>query len=142
MDTAQMDENKVEGGVEAVDGSAEGAPEGPGYTEADTIRLSPEAVENIVELAEEYGETGWGLRYGYTGGGCSGYKYVLEFEEAPSDDDLVFTQDGVRVFVAKAHMAKLKNSTIGWKEDLMASGFEIENPQAKRPCGCGASVDL
>ncbi len=118
------------------------ASEGPGYGPEDSILVSPEAVENIVELAAEYGDEGWGLRYGITGGGCSGYKYQLEFEEAPEDDDLVFRHGPVQVFVKKEHMAKLKNSVIGWKEDMMAAGFEIENPQAKRPCGCGASVDF
>lgn len=116
--------------------------EGPGYGPDDGIVVSPEAIENIVELAAEYGDEGWGLRYGITGGGCSGYKYQLEFEEAPDDDDLVFTHGPVQVFVKKEHMAKLKNSVIGWKEDMMAAGFEIDNPQAKRPCGCGASVDF
>jgi Fe-S cluster assembly iron-binding protein IscA len=24
----------------------------------------------------------------------------------------------------------------------MESGFQIDNPQAKRPCGCGESVDF
>lgn len=116
--------------------------EGPGYGPEDSILVSPEAVENIVELAAEYGDEGWGLRYGITGGGCSGFKYQLEFEEAPEDDDLVFLHGPVQVFVKKEHMAKLKNSVIGWKEDMMAAGFEIDNPQAKRPCGCGASVDF
>ncbi len=114
----------------------------PGWSAADTIAVTPGAVESILELREEYGEDGWGLRYGITGGGCSGYKYVLEFEEAASDDDLVFDHGQIKVFVSKEHMAKLKNSTIDWKDSLMESGFDISNPQAKRPCGCGESVDF
>ena len=108
----------------------------------DTITLTPDAVENVRELRKEYGGEESGLRFGITGGGCSGYRYVLEFEDAPSAEDLVFEQDGVRVFVNTAHMEKLKNSVIDWKEDLMSAGFSIENPQAKRPCGCGTSVDF
>ena len=55
----------------------------------------------------------------------------------------MFTQtDGLRVFVKKEHMEKLKNSVIDWKDSLMESGFDIANPQAKRPCGCGESVDF
>jgi iron-sulfur cluster assembly accessory protein len=114
----------------------------PGWTEADTVSVTPGAIESIRELREEYGESDWGLRYGITGGGCSGYKYLLEFEEAPKSDDLVFEHGDVRVFVSKDHMAKLKNSVIDWKDSLMESGFDISNPQAKRPCGCGESVDF
>ncbi|MBL8617576.1 MAG: iron-sulfur cluster assembly accessory protein [Deltaproteobacteria bacterium] len=135
-------ENAENAGVVAAPADTAAVDQGPGFTEADTIHITADAAENIVELAKEYGEEGWGLRFGLTGGGCSGYKYVLEFEESAADDDLVFGQGEVRVFVSREHMAKLKNSTIGWKDDMMAAGFEIENPQAKRPCGCGASVDF
>ena len=109
----------------------------------DTITITQGAQSSIRELRDEYGEAGWGLRYGITGGGCSGYKYLLEFEPDPAEDDLVFTQtDGLRVFVKQEHMEKLKNSVIDWKDSLMESGFDINNPQAKRPCGCGESVDF
>ena len=75
------------------------------------------------------------------GGGCSGYKYIIELENEP-DDTIIFEQHGIQVFVNTEHMEKLKNSTIDWVETLMESGFKIENPQAKRPCGCGESVDF
>ena len=109
----------------------------------DEIKLTPDAIENVVAMREEYaGGPDWGLRFGITGGGCSGYKYVLEFEEKATADDLVFPHGDVEVFVAQDHMEKLKNSTIGWKESLMEAGFDIDNPQAKRACGCGESVDF
>lgn len=112
----------------------------------DTIHVTELARESILDLRDDYGGAGWGLRFGLTGGGCSGYKYVLEFEEQPGSDDLVFAfgEDGqrVEVFVNPEHMEKLKNSTIDWKESLMEAGFDIQNPQAKRPCGCGESVDF
>jgi len=106
------------------------------------IKMTPLAVENVRRLQVEYDADGFGLRFGLTGGGCSGHKYVLELESEPDSDDHVFNFDGVKVFLKEAHVEKLKNSTIDWVESLMESGFQIENPQAKRPCGCGESVDL
>ena len=106
------------------------------------IQVTEEAAENIKRLQEEYEANGFGLRFGLRGGGCSGYKYVLELESEPDENDLIFEEGGVQVFVNPEHMEKLQNSTIGWKESLMESGFEIDNPQAKRPCGCGESVDF
>lgn len=106
------------------------------------IFVTDDAVDNIKHLQQEYDADGFGLRFGLTGGGCSGYKYVLELENEPNEDDLVFEVKGVRVFVNPEHMEKLKNSTIGWVDTLMESGFDIDNPQAKRPCGCGESVDF
>jgi iron-sulfur cluster assembly accessory protein len=126
----------------AADAATPAAPATPGWTEADTIHLTPSAIESIRELRVEYGGEGAGLRFGLSGGGCSGYKYVIEFEEGPAEGDLIIDHDGVQVFVNPVHMEKLKNSTIDWKESLMEAGFSIENPQAKRPCGCGASVDF
>ena len=106
------------------------------------IFVTENAVSNIKNLQVEYDAVGFGLRFGITGGGCSGYKYVLELENDPDDDDIVFEVDDVRVFVKESHMEKLQNSTIDWKDSLMESGFEINNPQAKRACGCGESVDF
>ena len=117
-------------------------PASPGFTADDKVTLTAEAASNIKELRDEYEAPSAGLRFGITGGGCSGYKYVLELEDEAQANDLVFTTDGVDVFVDKEHMEKLKNSVIDWVDTLMESGFQIENPQAKRPCGCGESVDF
>lgn len=106
------------------------------------VQLTPSAVENIKRLQTEFEMPGFGLRFGLTGGGCSGYKYVLELEEAPEDHDLVMDIEGVQVFLNPEHQELLKNSTIDWVDTIMESGFQIENPQAKRPCGCGQSVDF
>ena len=93
------------------------------------VTLTPTAIENIKRL-------------GLTGGGCSGYKYVLELEDGPDPDDHVLDFDGVKVYIKQEHADKLQNSTIDWVDTLMESGFQIDNPQARRPCGCGTSFDL
>ena len=54
------------------------------------IQVTDLALENIRDLRLEYGEASWGLRFGLSGGGCSGYKYVLEFEDVAVEGDLVF----------------------------------------------------
>jgi iron-sulfur cluster assembly protein len=107
-----------------------------------TVNLTPSAVENVKRLQTEFEMPGFGLRFGLTGGGCSGYKYVLELEEEPLPQDEVLEFDGVKVFLSEDHREKLQNATIDWIDTLMESGFRIENPQAKRPCGCGESVDF
>jgi iron-sulfur cluster assembly protein len=106
------------------------------------INMTPMAVRNVKRLQSEYDASGFGLRFGLTGGGCSGYKYVLELESGPDDGDHIFEFDGVKVFLSQKDAEKLKDSTIDWTESLMESGFNIENPQAKRACGCGESFDI
>ena len=106
------------------------------------VTLTNSAIENIRRLQTEFEMPDFGLRFGLRGGGCSGYKYVLELEEGPEETDEVFDFDGVRVFVNPEHKDKLANAVIDWEDSLLGSGFKIENPQAKRPCGCGESVDF
>ena len=69
-------------------------------------------------------------------------KYVLEFEEKPTDNDVIYEFDKIKLYVDREHLDKLSGSIIGWKESLLEAGFDITNPQAKRPCGCGESVDF
>lgn len=107
------------------------------------IKMTPAAIESLRRLQDEYDMPGYGLRFGITGGGCSGYKYVLELEEAPGEgDEVIEIAPDVQIFLNEAHRDKLKNSTIDWIDNLMETGFRIDNPQAKNPCGCGESVDF
>lgn len=108
-----------------------------------TVALTENAIQSLRRLQDEYEMEGYGLRFGYTGGGCSGYKYVLELEEAPVEgDEVIEVAPGVRVFLNAEHKEKLQNSTIDWVDTLMEQGFRIVNPQAKNACGCGESVDF
>jgi len=106
------------------------------------IKLTEEAEVNILSLQKEYDAVGKGLRFGLSKAGCSGYKYILEFEEKPLPNDVVLKFDDIIIYVSRSHLEKLKDSVIGWKETLMDSGFHIDNPQARQPCGCGESISF
>jgi len=106
------------------------------------IAISPEAIVNIKRLQQEYEAIDKALRFGLTKAGCSGYKYVLEFEDSPEDSDVVLESQGIVIYVDKAYEDKLKGSVIGWKETPFLSGFQIDNPQAQQPCGCGESINF
>jgi iron-sulfur cluster assembly protein len=106
------------------------------------MKVTKTAIQNILNLRESYGDEDSFLRFGLKGGGCSGYKYILEFETEINKNDLVFHFEGFDLLVNKEHIALLKNTTIDWKDSLMESGFDIINPQAKQPCGCGESVNF
>ena len=115
-------------------------------SEIKMIKVSPEALENIERLQKEYNCSDHGLRFGLSGGGCSGYKYIIEFERNSSPNDIVYSivdkAYKIDIYISKNHVDKLKNSTICWKSTLMEEGFDIDNPQAKRQCGCGESVNF
>ncbi len=106
------------------------------------VTLTDGAVTSIVRLCAENEMAGFGLRFGLQGGGCSGYSYQLEFEEAPQPDDEVHTFGDVRVFINPLHLEYLRGSTIDYSDTLMGAGFQIKNPNVKRTCGCGSSFDV
>ena len=107
-----------------------------------TVKLTDEAIEHIKALLKDNNMEGYGLRFGLQGGGCSGYAYQLEFEEASQPEDDVFEFDGVKVFMNPLHQEYLRGSTITYADTLLQAGFHIDNPNVKRKCGCGSSVDF
>jgi iron-sulfur cluster assembly protein len=79
------------------------------------------------------------LRVFVTGGGCSGYQYGMALEPNPRETDMLLEQHGVRVVVDEVSMNYLRGANIDYVNDVMASGFKIENPNASSSCGCGHS---
>lgn len=104
------------------------------------ISLTTTAAEEVKRLIEKEQKPNLGLRIGVKGGGCSGLSYILAIDEAtPKQYDQVFEQEGVKVLIdAKSHLY-LDGLTIDYKSGLVGGGFEFNNPNAKKSCGCGTS---
>jgi iron-sulfur cluster assembly protein len=82
--------------------------------------------------------SGYGLRVGVKGGGCSGFSYVLGFDEQKEKDD-VFEINGIQVLMQKSHTMYLMGMEIDFVEGLNNRGFSFNNPNADETCGCGTS---
>jgi iron-sulfur cluster assembly protein len=80
----------------------------------------------------------YGLRVGVKGGGCSGFSYVLGFDEQ-KETDSVYEIEGIKVLMQKSHAIYLLGMEVGWEDGLNNRGFTFENPNAKETCGCGTS---
>ena len=105
------------------------------------ITLTEKALEQVrsfIEQEEVPPETA-GLRVSVMPGGCSGFKYGLNIEERPLDDDIVVEQDGLRVFVDAFSGQYLQGTEIDYVSTMQASGFTFSNPNATGGCGCGES---
>lgn len=103
------------------------------------ITVSDEAAEKIRNLLNREGTPGRGLRVAVRGGGCSGFQYQLEFEEAAGDMDQVIESNGVRIFVDPKSSLYLNGVILRYDDGLMGAGFQVENPNARTTCGCGES---
>ena len=105
-------------------------------------KVTDAAISHIKRLLGENEMAGFGLRFGLQGGGCSGYSYLLEFEEAAQPEDEVFNFDGVPVFMNPLHIEYLRGTIINYEDALIGAGFQLDNPNVKRKCGCGTSFDV
>jgi iron-sulfur cluster assembly accessory protein len=106
-----------------------------------SLALSGRAAEEVRKfIAQEQvpAETA-GLRVSVLPGGCSGFKYSLNIEERPLEDDMVAEVNGVRVFVDGFSAQYLTGITIDYVTSMQGSGFTFSNPNASGGCGCGSS---
>ena len=73
-------------------------------------------------------------------GGCSGYLYDMKIIEQPDEKGFQKIKiDEINIFVHNKDSSMLNGIQVDFKETLMGGGFQIENPNADRACGCGQS---
>lgn len=81
-----------------------------------------------------------GLRLAVHKGGCAGWQYEMGVA-TPQPGDEIVDREGVRVIVAHDSLEKLRGCEIDYSDDLTDAGFKINNPKARRACGCGTSFE-
>ena len=104
------------------------------------LTLTENAVSEVRKFieSENVGAEG-GLRVRVVPGGCSGFQYGMNIEEAPQATDEVVESAGLRVFVDMFSAQYLENVQIDYVNSVMGSGFTFNNPNASGGCGCGSS---
>jgi iron-sulfur cluster assembly accessory protein len=107
--------------------------------QTEVINLTPSAVEAVKALLEKRNLEGYALRVFVSGGGCSGFQYGMALEGNIRQEDLICEFDGVTVVVDEISIDYLRGASIDYVDDVMGSGFKIENPNAISSCGCGSS---
>jgi iron-sulfur cluster assembly protein len=107
--------------------------------QSDLITLTPTAAKAVRDLLAKRNLDGYALRVFVSGGGCSGFQYGMALEGNVRDQDLSVETDGVKVVVDEISIDYLRGATVDYVEDIMGSGFKIENPNAVSSCGCGSS---
>ena len=104
------------------------------------ITLTTTAAQEVKRLMDKEQKPNLGVRIGVKGGGCSGLSYVLALDDAtPKQYDTVFEHEGVKVLIDAKSQLYLDGTTIDYKTNMMGGGFEFDNPNAKKSCGCGTS---
>ena len=121
--------------------------------EASVLNASPEAVPPLRVTSRaakvmrgqllKRGTPDASIRFGIRGGGCTGYSYLFEFEDAgPRASDHVTVQDGVTVLVDPKSMRLLTGTQIDFETGMRGHGFKFDNPNVDDSCGCGESISF
>lgn len=73
-------------------------------------------------------------------GGCSGFMYDMTIADDLDDPNFQrIDADGITVLVHNKDSPLLNGIRVDFKDTLMGGGFQIDNPNADRSCGCGQS---
>ncbi|MEO0392480.1 MAG: iron-sulfur cluster insertion protein ErpA [Pseudomonadota bacterium] len=107
-----------------------------------SFSLTDNAAKRIAKLRDLEGNPKLMMRVSVTGGGCSGFQYIFDFDEQINADDHVFDKAEVAVLVDDTSLDLLDGAELNFKEDLVGSYFEVNNPNAESACGCGTSFSI
>jgi iron-sulfur cluster assembly protein len=103
------------------------------------VSLTDAAAAKLHDLTKEETNPAIGLRVYVYSGGCSGFRYGMMLEDAPTAEDNVLEANGVKVYVDGNSISLLQGAQIDYVDTLMGAGFTVNNPNAVSACGCGSS---
>ena len=103
------------------------------------VSLTDAAALKLRELTAEETNPEVGLRVYVYSGGCSGFRYGMMLEDAPTPEDQILEASGIKVYVDGQSISLLQGSQIDYVDTLMGAGFTVNNPNAVAACGCGSS---
>ncbi len=104
------------------------------------ITMTERAQTKMLDLLRERGGEQPELRVFVAGSGCSGYQYGMSIADGRSQGDVVVSQGDLTLLVDPESAPLVEGAEIDYIEDVMQSGFAINNPNAPASgCSCGAN---
>ena len=107
-----------------------------------SISLTKESANVLLSYMNEEKPIPEYVRFGVKAGGCSGFTYTIGFDSKSRKFDLEFESCGVKLLVDKKSHLYVKETEIGWSDELQDKGFKFDNPHAKGACGCKTSCQI
>jgi iron-sulfur cluster insertion protein len=107
------------------------------------VTLTQKAIDMIKITRDQEGiDANHGLRVAVRGGGCSGFEYALDFENEARDNDWIYDQGGLTLYVDAVSARYLEGTSVDYVLGMNGAGFKFNNPQARGTCGCGSSFTV
>jgi iron-sulfur cluster assembly protein len=108
------------------------------------VNVTERAISQLLDLMANEGFTPdtHNLRVGVVGGGCSGLSYQMKFDDKIDSSDTVVDLESIKVIINKLSLLYLVGTELDYQDGLNGKGFEWNNPNSTRTCGCGESFSL
>ena len=103
------------------------------------VTITERAARQLKSLLEGKPDAqGKALRVYVEGGCCSGMEYGMAFDEK-RDGDFATECEGLAVLVDAESAPHLRGAVVDYLDTPTDGGFKINNPNARRQCGCDHS---
>ena len=107
------------------------------------ITVSERAAQQVNSLMETEGlNNGYFIRVSVVGGGCSGLSYKMDFDNESQQGDQEFESNGYKIVCDMKSFLYLCGTELDFTDGLNGKGFQFNNPNANRTCGCGESFSV
>jgi iron-sulfur cluster assembly accessory protein len=103
--------------------------------------VTDQAFTRVAEIVAAEGRPA-ALRVAVLAGGCSGFQYKFDLDEAVQPDDFVVERGPAKVVVDRVSLDLLAGAELHYADELMGSYFTVRNPNATSACGCGTSFSI
>ncbi len=102
----------------------------PTPADPDTVLIVTEAAaKELKDMMKRKGKEGYGVRFGAHSPSPNQYAYNIDFEKKPKkSEDLVIEKFGLKFFVSKKDLPRVRGSQIDYSED--EDGFKIDKISA------------
>jgi iron-sulfur cluster assembly protein len=107
------------------------------------ITVSDKAKNKLLELRNQEGkDETFFIRVGVSGGGCSALTYNLTIDNQDKEGDQEFEDKDIKIVVDMKSFLYLYGTELDFSDGLNGKGFQFNNPNASRTCGCGESFSV
>lgn len=82
------------------------------------------------------------IKIGVRSGGCSGFKYSIDFVNSVAPYDEVVNYEELKILIDPKALMYLLGTEMDYIEEKFKAGFIFHNPNERSKCGCGSSFSV
>lgn len=103
-----------------------------------SLVVTAEAVDHLKSALQRNSDAA-AIRLGVKTSGCSGYAYVVDYAEHPTEADIQIEIDGLKILIDPISEPLLAGTKVDLKIEGVNRTLCFDNPNVVSECGCGES---